>query len=121
MAGLDGRGPLGEGPATGRGLGNCNVSKRIITGNRRGQIGSGYIPRGFCGRGGAGFQRGFRRGFGGGFGKGYGYQNFNNDNNDINEQNISKDEELRILQNEAGIIKQELSDINKRIEELKTT
>ena len=61
---LDGTGPLGQGPMTGRGMGRCT-----------GAVGRGYGPvtgRGWFGRGrGVGFGRGFGRGMG----RGYGFAN----------------------------------------------
>lgn len=63
MPGRDRRGPEGEGPMTGRGLGNCSGNDKVLTeeeqlrgrGQRRGLFG-----------------RGLGRGFGGGRGRGFG-------------------------------------------------
>ncbi len=67
MSQLDGTGPLGQGPKTGRGMGNCSAGQ--IT--QQSPFGD---TRGFgFGRGaarGAGLNRGRGRGFGRGFGFG---------------------------------------------------
>lgn len=55
MPGINGTGPMGMGPMTGRGMGRCNGSFSFAGG--RGNIGRG---RGF----GCNFGRGFRRGAG---------------------------------------------------------
>lgn len=57
MPGFDGTGPLGQGPMTGRGLGNCNPNAAGYGAGRG--LGRG-MGRGF----GRGMGRGFRRGFG---------------------------------------------------------
>ncbi|NLU50595.1 MAG: DUF5320 domain-containing protein [Syntrophomonadaceae bacterium] len=56
MPGMDGTGPLGAGPGTGRGLGACGAGTRLF---------AGAGPRGgarFRGWGGFGFGRGWRPG-----------------------------------------------------------
>ncbi|HPO48774.1 MAG TPA: DUF5320 domain-containing protein [Spirochaetota bacterium] len=55
MAGLNGTGPMGEGPMTGRGLGYCNDNNKETLGFGRG-LGRGLFSRGGgrgrgCGRG----------------------------------------------------------------------
>ncbi len=57
MARRDGTGPTGQGPLTGRGLGNCT--------------GASPTARPYGGGAGAGFGRGANRGFGRGAGLGY--------------------------------------------------
>lgn len=61
MPGMDGTGPNGNGPMTGRGMGLCG-------GNARG----GFA--GFAGRGGRGCGNGFGRRRGAGFGGGFRFQ-----------------------------------------------
>jgi hypothetical protein len=75
MSGLDGKGPQGDGPRTGRGLGKCNDDKDTAQNENplRG-IGRGGEPRG-GGRGsgqGGGGGRGRGQGGGGGQGRGQG-------------------------------------------------
>ncbi|RKX98944.1 MAG: hypothetical protein DRP55_07905 [Spirochaetes bacterium] len=59
MPGLDGTGPQGGGPMTGRGMGYCigyvNPTYLGIGGGIRGGVGRGYVP-------GRGFGRGFGQG-----------------------------------------------------------
>ena len=73
MPRLDGTGPMGEGPLTGGGRGNCNTGIGFNKGLGQGIIGRGFGPgRGF-GRGrGFGPDRGFGRGRGFGQGRGFG-------------------------------------------------
>lgn len=86
MPNLDGTGPWGEGPMTGRGLGRC----------------SGLAPRG----------RGFRPGrgpglsFGRGFGRGFRWRATNNPNYTVN-----REEEKKTLEDEKRIIEQRLKEI----------
>jgi hypothetical protein len=127
MPGFDGRGPMGAGPMTGGGRGFCNPAY------------AGYGPvygRGFgYGRGygrGRGFRRGFGPGPGGGrgYGRGFGgrafypawgagygpaYGPMYGD-----PYGMSPEDELQMLRNEAGAIKNDLKGINKRIEELES-
>lgn len=74
MPGFDGTGPLGQGSATGRGLGVCGYGRGV---------------RGF-GRGfGRGLGRGYGRGLGRGFGPGYGfYQTPNVDGKTLLDEEI---------------------------------
>ncbi len=65
MPGLDGTGPLGLGPMTGRGLGLCNPY---------GPFGRGRWWRGRWFGFGRGWGRGWRRGFGRGWGRGFGWR-----------------------------------------------
>ncbi|HHV64950.1 MAG TPA: DUF5320 domain-containing protein [Peptococcaceae bacterium] len=61
MPGMDGTGPWGQGPLTGRGMGYCNPKAPLSRGV------------GFYGRGlGRGIGRGLGQGFGRGFGRGTG-------------------------------------------------
>lgn len=66
MPGFDGNGPLGQGPMTGRGMGNC--------------VSTEYNPRKYLGLGrgqgrGIGAGRGLGRGPGKGMGRGFRYSN----------------------------------------------
>ena len=65
----DKKGPLGEGPLTGRGQGPCEGDRSEI---QNVEFGRG-LGQGFGRNQGRGFNRGFGRGFGGGgFGRGFG-------------------------------------------------
>ncbi len=86
MPNLDGTGPMGEGPMTGRGLGRC----------------SGSAPRGFGFRPIRGRGLGFRRGFGLGFRR-RAFDNF--------DYAISREEEKRVLEDEKRLIEQRLKEL----------
>jgi Family of unknown function (DUF5320) len=81
MAGRNGTGPTGEGPLTGRGLGNCNpktntednqdINNQDLPRGRGLGLGNGRGPGRGMGRGlGQGGGRGMGRGQGGGRGRG---------------------------------------------------
>jgi hypothetical protein len=111
------RGPLGQGPRTGRGMGYC----------------AGYPVPGFMSPGpGLGFGRGFGRGFGFGRGRGwrrggrgffggypyempYGYPY---SPYPMGSPFPSQEEEKEILKDEADAIEEELAHIKKRLKEL---
>ena len=92
MPGRDKTGPVGQGPMTGRGLGNC-------TGGR------GDYGRGFGG--GFGFRHGFGRGrgYGQGFGFHHGYGN----------AYYSSQDEKQWLENEIHSLKDQLAYFEKRL------
>lgn len=100
MPGLDGTGPLGQGPMTGRGLGLCGGTAR-----RRSFVfgaGCGGIPWG-CGRGrvwggGKGSWGGFRRAF--------------------YPVRFSASDEKTYLENAMKDLEEELNAVKKRLEEL---
>ncbi len=114
MPGRNQKGPMGLGPMTGRGAGNCNgaFSESI------GRPGPGL---GF----GAGFRRGqnFQRGRG--YGRGYGNRMstgmappfFDRGATD-SFGHMSPYTEQNFLQNQAAFLKEQLSRINQRIKEL---
>ena len=114
MPGLDGTGPMGEGPMTGGGFGYC-VSENMP---RYGGYGRGFAR--FGRGGGRGYGRGFGRGFGRGYGRGWGraaafgravpYPAY--------QQQIRPEDEMSMLKEDAGYLKQELSHIESRISEL---
>ena len=94
----DGTGPIGQGPMTGRGLGNCiaygipalaGAAMAFGLGRRRGWFGQG-----------TGFGRGFSRGFGGA------------------QYVASSEGELSELKNQAQAMEEGLKDIRNRISEL---
>lgn len=88
MPARDATGPMGRGPKTGRGLGNCNPA------NVSRQSFFGRVFR-------RGFGQGNGRGFGRGFGIGYtGYQ-----------ASVSLEEEKTILEDRLATIDQELKNI----------
>lgn len=99
MPRFDGTGPAGMGPMTGRGMGPCNPYWG----------GSGY-----------GYGRGMGRGFGRGMGWGrmatgpmYGPTMMPN-----YQARITKDEEKQMLTDDLEVLKQEVSDIEKRLSQL---
>ena len=115
MPGFDGTGPMGAGPMTGGGWGNCNPSGRYYGAPRYG-LGRGF--RGGFGRGRGAWGRGFgRQGayapaagwYGPAYGAPYG-----------NPYPMTPDDEMNMLRDEANGIKNELDAINKRIEELES-
>ena len=95
MPGGDRSGPMGKGPKTGKGLGNCEGEPANQTPGR------GYGPgRGF----GGGFGRGAGRGFGRGFwcrGRGFWQQPID----------LSKEEKKKILEAEKEQIEKELKEL----------
>ena len=90
MARLDGTGPTGNGPMTGRGMGNCNPNS------------SAYVGRG------AGI-RGGRGGRGMGRGQGMGWRN----NIVVLNDKVSLTEEKAELERRLANINKELSDVEK--------
>jgi len=119
MSGFDGTGPMGAGPMTGRGQGQCNpagTGYRPAYGRGFG-YGMGYgRGRGFRGGVGSGFGRGFARGFGlqgfypgwgGGYAPAYGAP-----------YPMDPSQEMDMLRVEADAMKSGLDEINRRIEEL---
>jgi len=120
MPGFDGTGPQGLGPMTGGARGYCTPA------------GAGYgfsYGRGF----GFGRGRGFRRGFGPGYGRGFGfgrgrdYYPAGGWNGPVaygatygTPYAMKPEDEINMLRDEAGAIKNELDAINKRIEDLES-
>ncbi len=101
MPGFDRTGPAGAGPMTGRQLGRC-------TGY------AGDVP----GRGYRGMGRGFGRGFRGGFGRGYGRGlGFRWGNPFACDGPAASDETL--LENEARALKDQLSLVEKELEQIR--
>lgn len=108
MPGLNGTGPMGQGPATGRGFGYC-VNEYPVFAGRGGGRGMGR------GRG-----MGFGRGFGGGFGRfrgnygfypaAYGSQAY--------QPSITPESEVTYLKNQAAYLEQQIKEIHTRISEL---
>ena len=89
MPALNGTGPRGQGPRTGRGL--------------------GYCPPGYD-RSFRGFGRGLGLGWGRGFGRGWGWPSY--------DEPTAK-EEKEILADELKGLKEEMKEIEGRLEELK--
>jgi hypothetical protein len=118
MPGGDRTGPRGFGPMTGRGAGYC----------------AGYSVPGYAnpipGRGGFGFGRGFGRGrgwFGRGFGRGWGYRYYAAGypgyvgpapDPYLYAQELAPKDEIKILNDQAELIKNELQEIQNRIKTL---
>ena len=103
----DGTGPTGMGPMTGRGAGYC-------AGNQAPGYANPVSGRGF----GPGFGRGRGIGFGRGFGRGWyaappaGYPA-------VVAPQVTQEQELDMLKTQADNFENALSEIQKRIEELK--
>ena len=91
MPGRDGTGPWGEGPLTGRGLGPC-------------------------GRGLA-FRRGLDRGFG--RGRGSGWRCWPYYSRQYTGVKVTKEEEIKMLEDEVKVLEEEKENITRRIKELK--
>ncbi|ACL70580.1 DUF5320 domain-containing protein [Halothermothrix orenii] len=104
----DRTGPVGHGPMTGRGLGYCAGY------NSPGFVKSGYGRR----AGGWGYGRGFGRGLGRGYGRGYGFGPGYGRYVPVQAQYDSRDE-LRFLEDQAQLLKEELDSVKERINELK--
>ena len=105
MPRLDGTGPWGLGPMTGRGLGLCNPY--------------GPFGRGWWGRG---REFGFGRGFGRGWGRGFGWRwrRFAPPYPPYYDPyyEMSPEDEVSMLRDEAEMLKRELDAIEKRIAEI---
>ncbi|MBN2059842.1 MAG: DUF5320 domain-containing protein [Deltaproteobacteria bacterium] len=129
MPGFDGTGPMGAGPMTGGARGFCNPAS--------GGYGVGYGGTSGYGRGygrGRGFRRGFGpgmawgRGYGRGYGRGFGWRapypswgaGYYGPAYDNPYGSMSPENELQMLRNEADAIKNDLENINKRIEEIES-
>lgn len=118
MPGFNGTGPMGAGPMTGGGRGDCNPS------------GSSYAVPGFGA--GRGFRGGFGRGFRGGrgYGRGLGWQGAYPPAGGWHgpaygsaygsPYPMRPEDEMNMLRDEAGAVKNELDAINKRIQELES-
>jgi hypothetical protein len=118
MPGFDGTGPQGQGPMTGGARGFCNPYSAY-----RPVYGGGYgMGRGFRGGFGGGFGRG--RGYGRGFGWRGAYQPYGAWYGPANAYGtpytMKPEDELNILKNEASAIKNDLDEINRRIQEIET-
>jgi hypothetical protein len=110
MPALNGTGPRGQGPQTGRGLGYCSPTGRT---NR---LNYGY-GRGF---GHGWFGQGQGRGFG--FGRGWGWRypyGVYPDRPDYSYEPTAK-EEKEMLNEELKILKEEMKGMEARLEELKS-
>ena len=94
MPRFDGTGPLGQGPMTGRGLGNCSGYRRF--GYNRLGLGRGWFGRGQ------------------GLGRRWFWQT------SAPYESVSKQEELNALKQEAGALRKELKEIESIIQDLKT-
>jgi hypothetical protein len=124
MPGYDRRGPRGEGPLTGRGLGRCGGSPPDYwwRGRGRGRGGGGGFGRG--GGRGYGWGRGFRGGRGGGGRWGYGGGGFGRgrgawwwDEPDWYDEAppLEPDDELALLKRDQDYFQQALKAIRDRI------
>lgn len=103
MPGFDGTGPLGDGPYTGRGLGNCRPGQAWTP--RFGGRGRGFRGRGpGMGRFNRNLNRGFAR-----FGAGYPIQA------------ESREDEMAILRQEAENLRNHLGRIEARIAEIENS
>lgn len=105
----DRTGPMGQGPRTGRMLGYC----------------SGYDAPGFSSNTGVRLRRSFGFGFGRGRSHGYGFgwrnmgqYNYPEPEKSINESEIGKEEQIRMLKAQAESLSKTLKDIEKRLSNL---
>lgn len=115
----DSTGPNGRGPATGRGFGFC-------TGNKRPGFNEGYGR----GRGSRRNPGGTGRGQSGGFaGQGRGFRNMNyaggmpgsmGSMDFAGSPSMTKEEEIRLLHEQADALNKEMQNINQRISELES-
>jgi len=110
MPGLNGTGPLGQGPKTGWGLGLCGTGANRTNINAR-PFGFGW-GRGF-GFGRRGRGRGFGRGMGWRFGGGWGWRWAN--------PYFAEVDDREYLSARAKWLKDELSAIEKRLSELENS
>ena len=111
MPARDGTGPVGEGPATGRGLGPCREEKGVVFQRRSGRgLARGRKFSGF------GVRRGLRQDFGR-FGQGSVYEE-NQGNPEIQEKS---EEEKKALKEELLEIESEKREIEKRLKELESS
>ena len=98
MPRLDGSGPMGYGPQTGRGMGNCNGSQSLVNQNIYGR----RSGRGNRRRQGYGNCMGF--GFGNRWGR-FGFQ-------------LSKQDEQSILTKQMETLQNQLDQVKQRLEEV---
>jgi len=109
MPGFDRRGPLGQGPMTGRGLGLCSGYSRPF-----GLRGPGLAwKHGWYGRG-----RGFGFGRGLGFGRGYGRGYYPAYPVDYPAYEPAPREEEKMLKDYVSELEEELSAVKKRLQEI---
>lgn len=101
MPGLNKTGPAGAGQMTGRQLGRC-------TGNLEDFPGGGYRN----------LRRGFRGGFGRGGGRGFGFR-WGNPFGHHNESSLSDVSDETLLKNEARMLKDQLSHVEKELERIR--
>ncbi len=92
MPNKDKTGPLGQGPLTGRQMGNCKGASPLMNG------------RGPCGRG-----------LGRGFGRGFGFRQ----NPQFQEVVLTKEQEAKILEQNLKDLESEKLAIQKQLKELK--
>ena len=111
MPGGDRTGPMGQGPVTGRGLGYCR----------------GYNTPGFAKGLGGGIGRGMGFGRGRGWGRGFGYGFHSGAYNPgfvpgyFMTPSISREDEIKLLKNQADALSRSQKDIEKRLGELEKT
>jgi hypothetical protein len=106
MPGMNGTGPMGQGPLTGRGMGFCNPKNPAVREDGQGYgFGRGMGMGQGLGRGPAGgLGRGARRGLGRGFG-------FNCYNYGVREDNLT---DRKYLEQRQSILETQLDNIKKR-------
>jgi len=98
----DKTGPEGNGPLTGRRMGNCVSNENFISPNNQ-NFGRG-LGRGFAGG------RGYARGFGRGFGRGSGF---------FGNQNYQNTTDKNSIENEINALKEQISFLEKQISDSK--
>ena len=99
MPGLNGTGPNGQGPMTGRGMGNCNTTENVNTAR---PFGAGL---------GRGFGRGMGRGRGRGFGLGRGFGN-----QAPLPARIPNDDRIAEMESQISMLQQEISTLRQQNE-----
>ncbi len=116
MPNLNGTGPNGAGAMTGRGLGNCSGNTTTINPVNFGRRLFNGVTRGI------GMRRGGGRGFGGG-GGGFRARNFSVMQQSVNNyvpesQQLTGEQEIEYLKNQAKSLENNLANIQARLNEL---
>ena len=112
MPGRNGTGPAGNGPITGRGLGNCKSDENVMTENQALYNGFYCYKHGF----GVGNGQGFGNGQGLGLGRGNGCRRgnkrgFGNNNSYLDEKSFLNQQEA-FLEDQLKQVKSRINDIN---------
>lgn len=120
MPAFDGTGPRGYGPRTGRGFGYCGAGYHRHRGFRRGYHRHGFGP-GYGPAYGRGFGPGYGPAYGPGYGRGYGRFWDAEPGPYYGPAQDRPVDEKAYLEEQAELLKAELSEIEKRMNELEQT